>query len=205
LAIIRNCIKTTFINDPYPLSKSIMNITEKVWKLYHSKLLAFIVKRVDDRFAADDILQDVFVKIHTQLHSLKDVTKMESWLYQITRNAVIDYYRSKKPLEELPNWISQQQTEPSHSARQDLEACLRPMIEQLPAIYRDALILSELQGKTQQDVSKLQEISLSGAKSRIQRGRSLLKGMLFECCRFEFDHKGEVIDYTIKNKGCTSC
>ena len=90
-------------------------------------------------------------------------------------------------------------------ARQELEACLRPMIEQLPANYRDALVLSELEGKTQQEVSRDQNISLSGAKSRVQRGRSLLKGMMFECCQLEFDHKGKVIDYNIKNKGCDTC
>lgn len=182
-----------------------MNVTETVWKQYHSKLLAFIVKRVDDHHVAEDILQDVFVKIHTQLDSLKDGTKMESWLYQITRHAIIDYYRTKKTFEELPDWISQQQTELSAATRQDIETCLRPMIEQLPTIYRDALILSELQGKTQQEVAIHQNISLSAAKSRIQRGRILLKGMLYECCQFEFDHKGKVIDYNIKNKDYTSC
>ncbi len=48
-----------------------MNLSEKVWREYHSKLLTFIRKRVDDRPTADDILQDVFVKIHSQIDSLK--------------------------------------------------------------------------------------------------------------------------------------
>jgi len=182
-----------------------MSVSEKIWREYHSKLLAFVTRRVDDRSAADDILQDVFVKIHRQMDSLNEETKLESWLYQITRNAVIDYYRTRKPSVELPEWISQPQADPSTQARQELEACLRPMIEQLPAIYRDALVLSELTGMTQQQVSKEQKISLSGAKSRIQRGRSLLKGMMFECCQFEFDHKGKVVDYNTKNNDCNTC
>lgn len=182
-----------------------INITEKVWKEYHSKLLAFIAKRVDDRSAAEDILQNVFVKIHSCMDSLQEDEKLESWLYQITRNAVIDFYRTRKPTLDLPEWISQPEADPSAQARQELEACLRPMIEQLPAKYRDALVLSELKGKTQLEVSKEQEISLSGAKSRVQRGRSLLKGIMFECCQFEFDHKGKVIDYHTKNNDCDSC
>jgi len=182
-----------------------MNVTEKVWKEYHSKLLAFIAKRVDDRSVADDILQDVFVKIHSQMDSLKEEEKLESWLYRITRNAVIDYFRTRKPSLELPEWISQPEADPSVQARQELEACLRPMIEQLPSKYRDALVLSELEGRTQHEVSKEQKISLSGAKSRVQRGRSLLKGIMFECCEYELDHKGKVVDYHAKNKDCDSC
>jgi len=182
-----------------------MSVSEKLWREYHSKLLAFIKRRVDDHSAADDILQDVFLKIHRQIDSLNEETKLESWLYQITRNAVIDYYRTRKPSVELPEWISQPETDPRAQARQEMEACLRPMIEQLPTIYRDALVLSELTGMTQQQVSKEQNISLPGAKSRIQRARSLLKGMMFECCQFEFDRKGKVIDYNIKNNDCDSC
>lgn len=182
-----------------------MNVIEKVWMEYHSRLLAFITKRVDDRSIAEDILQDVFVKIHSQMGSLKEETKLESWLYQITRNAVIDYYRTRKSSVELPEWLSQPVTDPGDQAKQELEACLRPMIDRLPENYRNALVLSELEGKTQQEVSEEQGISLSGAKSRVQRGRSLLKGMMFECCQFEFDHKGKVVDYDIKDKGCDSC
>lgn len=182
-----------------------INVTEKVWKEYHSKLLAFVAKRIDDRTTAEDILQDVFVKIHSQINSLQEEEKLESWLYQITKNAVIDHYRTRKPSVDLPEWLSQPEADPTAQARQELEACLRPMIEQLPAKYRDALILSELEGKTQLEVSKEQQISLSGVKSRVQRGRSLLKGMMFECCQFETDHAGKVVDYNEKNKYCDSC
>jgi RNA polymerase sigma-70 factor (ECF subfamily) len=182
-----------------------INITEKVWKEYHSKLLAFITRRVDDRSAAEDILQDVFEKIHSRMDSLREEERLESWLYQITRNAVIDHYRTQNPSVELPEWISQPETDPSVQARQELEACLRPMIEQLPLKYRNALLLSELEGKTQLEVSKEQDISLSGAKSRVQRGRTLLKGIMFECCQFEFDHQGKVIEYHTKNNDCDSC
>jgi len=182
-----------------------MNITEKIWREYHSKLYAFVVKRVEDHAVADDIVQDVFLKIHSQIDSLKEETKLESWLYQISRNAVIDYYRTRKPSEVLPEWLAQTETDASVQARRELGACLQPMIEQLPAHYRDALVLSELEGKTQKEVSIEQGISLSGAKSRIQRGRALLQGLMFECCQFEFDSKGKVVDFHTKNKDCGPC
>ena len=78
-----------------------INKTETVWKEYHSKLLAFIAERVGDRSAAEDILPDVFAKIHSRMDSLQEEEKLESWLYQITRNAVIDFYRTRKPSVDL--------------------------------------------------------------------------------------------------------
>ncbi|WP_316365587.1 sigma-70 family RNA polymerase sigma factor [Candidatus Thiodiazotropha sp. CDECU1] len=79
-----------------------MNTIEEIWNHYHSNLLAFIQKRVNDKTAAEDILQDIFVRIQSRIDTLENRSKLESWLYQITRNAIIDFYRSRKPLEELP-------------------------------------------------------------------------------------------------------
>jgi RNA polymerase sigma-70 factor (ECF subfamily) len=109
-----------------------MNVTEVVWKEYHAKLHAFVRRRIDDHAIVDDIIQDVFLKTYTRLSSLKDEATLESWLYQITRNAVIDHYRTQKPSEELPEWISQPETNLNDQAKQDLETCLMPMINQLP-------------------------------------------------------------------------
>ena len=87
-----------------------MNTSEKVWQEYHPRLRAFVKSRIPDDMTADDVLQNVFLKMHTGLASLKDATKLQSWLYQIARNAIIDYYRSQKPTVEIPE---------SHSAIRD--------------------------------------------------------------------------------------
>jgi RNA polymerase sigma-70 factor (ECF subfamily) len=138
--------------------------------------------------------------MHDGLNSLKDETKLKSWLYQIARNAIIDYFRSQKPTIDIPDWLSQPKTDPSEKVTQELSECLQPMIQLLPENYRDAVILSELKGLTQNEVAKLQGISLSGAKSRVQRGRTLLKNMLDDCCRLEFDHSGRLCDYERKRR-----
>ncbi len=182
-----------------------MNITEKIWTEYHTKLLSFIRKRVNDDAVADDILQDIFVKIHSRIDALEEETKLESWLYQIARNAVIDHYRTQKPSEELPEWMAQQDINKNERAKQELAACLEPMVDLLPDKYRDAIILSELEGMNQKEVAQKQDLSLSGAKSRVQRGRALLKGMLHKCCEFELDRNNQLIDYTKKSDGNDCC
>lgn len=182
-----------------------MNTSEKVWQEYHSRLRAFIKRRVSDDAATDDILQNVFLKMHTGLASLKDATKLQSWLYQIARNAIIDYFRSQKPTVDIPEWFPQPENDPIEKVAQELSECLQPMIQLLPENYREAVILSELKGLTQKEVAKMQGTSLSGAKSRVQRGRALLKNMLAECCRLEFDHSGRLCDYGQKDGACDIC
>ena len=77
---------------------------DDIWSEYHLRLLGFIKQRVTEK-DAEDVLQDVFVKIHSRLDRLDEKAKIESWIFQITRNTVIDYYRSKKPTEPLPDWL----------------------------------------------------------------------------------------------------
>jgi RNA polymerase sigma-70 factor (ECF subfamily) len=178
---------------------------EQVWQEYHPRLRAFIRRRVADEAAADDILQDVFLKMHSGLPSLKEAARLQSWLYQITRNALIDVYRRQQPTVAVPEWLAQAEADPDDQVRQDLADCLLPMIEQLPPIYREAIVLSELNGMKQQEVAALQKTSLSGAKSRVQRGRALLKTKLEDCCRLEFDHKGRIVDYEPRNGSCHQC
>lgn len=182
-----------------------MNTSEQVWQEYHSRLRAFIRRRVPDDAVSEDILQNVFLKMHTGLASLKDTTKLQSWLYQIARNAVIDYFRLQKPTVELPDQLLQSEIDHDKKVTQELSDCLQPMIQRLPETYREAVILSEIKGLTQKEVAQRQGTSLSGAKSRVQRGRALLKEMLADCCRLEFDHKGRLCDYERKDKSCDAC
>jgi RNA polymerase sigma-70 factor, ECF subfamily len=182
-----------------------VNISEEVWQKYHAKLRAFVRSRVSDDPTSDDILQNVFLKMYSGLASLKDETKLQSWLYQIARNAIIDYFRSQKPTVDIPEWLPQPETTPVEKVTQELSECLQTMIQLLPENYREAVILSELKGLKQKEVAKLQGTSLSGAKSRVQRGRALLKNMLAECCRFEFDHSGRLCDYERKDGACDAC
>jgi len=182
-----------------------MNTSEKVWQEYHSRLRAFIKSRISDDTATDDILQNVFLKMHAGLASLKDATKLQSWLYQIARNAIIDHYRIQKATVDIPEWLTHPQSDSGEKVTQELSDCMQPMIELLPENYRDALILSELKGLTQREVAQAQGISLSGAKSRVQRGRALLKEMIIDCCQLEFDHNGRLCDYERKGKTCDAC
>lgn len=168
---------------------------EFIWKEFSEKLRSFIAKRVKDPMLAEDILQDVFLKIHTNLGHLKNFSKLKSWIYQVTRNAIIDYYRSRRINSELPENLAEPEEDSRLNASQKLAGSLKEMIKLLPPQYREALLLTEFGGMKQADLAKKLGISISGAKSRVQRGRRMLKELLYQCCHFEFDRRGMVIDY----------
>lgn len=182
----------------------LMTNTEKIWKEYHTNLRRFIQRRIANESDIDDILQDVFIKIHSGLKTLKDNSRLHGWLYQITRNAIIDYYRHHRPAQELLADIPAPKID-DKKALMELAKCVRPMIETLSKPYQEAVALAELQDLTQREVAERLGISLSGAKSRVQRGRARLKQLLMDCCQLEFDHRGKVVDFSDKERDCKPC
>jgi len=182
-----------------------MITSEEIWQEHYSGLRAFVKRRISDSAAADDVLQNVFLKMHVNLISLKDESRVKSWLYQIARNAIIDHYRSQKSTEEVPEWFPQPEPDPAENVMRELTDCVQPLVKLLPERYREAVTLSELQGMTQKEVARAQGISLSGAKSRVQRGRALLKTKLEDCCMAKYDSRGRLNGYEPKERGCNSC
>jgi RNA polymerase sigma-70 factor, ECF subfamily len=159
-------------------------------------LYRFVVKRVRDREAAEDIVQEVLVKAYSRQGTLKEPSKLRPWLYQITRNAIVDYYRSQRPSEAVPdNLIHDDIGEEGNRTQRELAHCLVTLLDELPHPYRQALRLAEFEGATQREVASRLGLSLSGAKSRVQRARKMLCGALLECCRIELDRRGGVVDY----------
>lgn len=193
--------------------------TEELWQAMHDGLLAFIAKRVNDQEHVDDILQDVFVRVHRQMDTVSDPHRIVSWIYQITRNAIVDYYRRPGRQREIPTGLSSElevrdevsrhletaRRDESAESRSELAGCLRPMIERLSQDYRDAITLVEMDGLTQQAAARQMGLSLSGMKSRVQRGRKQLKQMLEDCCLIQLDRRRAVIDYDVRDNGCDSC
>lgn len=184
--------------------KRTMLLPDELWSEHRDRLHRFIRKRISDPAAAEDLLQDVLAKAYSQLDRLREQGKLLPWLYQITRNALADYYRRNKPAQHLDEASTVQTPEMEEEARKELSSCVLPFIQQLPPAYQQAIILSEIEGLTQGEVARQQGLSLSGAKSRVQRGRQMLKTMFLECCRIEQDRRGGVMAFEPKAK-CETC
>jgi RNA polymerase sigma-70 factor (ECF subfamily) len=170
--------------------------TEAIWTHLSSDLRRFIRRRVADEHAADDLLQETFVRVHRNIGTLQEVDRLAAWVYRIARNVIHDHHRKA-----THSTVALADADPTDDAEDHLSQLrcrcadwLDEMIRSLPEGYREAVQLSEIEGLSQQEIADRLGLSLSGAKSRIQRGRGMLKGILEQCCHFELDRRGNVLD-----------
>jgi RNA polymerase sigma-70 factor (ECF subfamily) len=169
------------------------------WKNHRNELKSYIGKQVDDQDIIEDILHEVYIKASSNIQQLNEQGNLRSWLYRITRNTIIDYYRLKKDYEELPENIFLEDADPVEENYKILANCIKPLIQELPEKYRTVLELSDLEGMSQKDIANKLGLSLSGTKSRVQRGRQKLHEIMLQCCHFELI-KGGVSDFTPRNE-----
>lgn len=169
--------------------------TEQIWKLLSEKLSGFLLQRVSDPQVAEDLLQETFLRIHQKLGDIDDIQRITAWVFQIARNLVIDHYRSLARLSAAKADELQVHADEEENLNELVSGWLTEMVAELPDGYRQAVELYELEGVSQQQIADRLGISLSGAKSRVQRGREQLKTLLFACCSFEQDRRGNIINY----------
>jgi RNA polymerase sigma-70 factor (ECF subfamily) len=168
-----------------------MNATEfSVWNQTQDKLKSFVFRYTKDRATADDIVQDVFLKVHSRLGQLKESDKLAGWIFQIARNTITDYFRVRnKTLQPIElDWDDE-----SKPLNDCVSECLQGMMKTLPENYRQALELTELKSLSQLELAKQLNISYSGAKSRVQRARQILKEKMEQAYLIKFDSYGNVI------------
>jgi len=182
-------------------------LVAQIWGESRTRLKNFIAKRIDNEADAEDVLQNVFFKIHQNVSELKDPERLYAWVFQTTRNAIIDFYRERKIQTASGDEIFDQiSVEPNEKDVEDeVLGWLEPMIGQLTEKYRDALLLTDIKGLTQKELSEKLEISVSGAKSRVQRGREQLRESLLKCCHLEFNRDGKIVEYRPKAGKCKAC
>lgn len=169
--------------------------TEDVWAAFRRRLYDYIRARSRSSQDAEDILQDVFIKVHERIGTVDDDAHLASWLYRVTHNTIVDHYRKKRPepTAQTPPAAVEDETVPI--AEERLAPFLRELIAELPPSYREALTLTELEGLTQAEMGQRLGLSTSGAKSRVQRGRAMVREQLLECCHVQLDRRRHVIDY----------
>ena len=189
--------------------------TEQFWSEFRERLFSFIRSRVKIQQDAEDVLQDVFTRIHTNAHQLGDINNVSAWVFRITRNALTDQFRTQTKMsnslaqmaeEELQEPPAQTNINEADLPSSALAKCMGSLLNQLPAPYREAVELTELKGMTQKQAAKESGLSLSGMKTRVQRGRVKLKNILLDCCNVELDNRCGVVDFEPKNDcECKKC
>ncbi len=180
---------------------------EQIWNDYGNLLRRFLLSKVNNPEDAEDLLQEILIKTHKNMGSLKDPKKFKAWLFQIARNTLIDYYRkpsktlSAQSIPELAE-IIEDSAGAQEIMRLELSQCIKPFIDNLPKNYGEAVEAIDLQGISQKDLAQELGLSHSAIKSRVQRGRQKLSELFRECCTYEVDVRGNIISYEGKSECC---
>ena len=167
--------------------------TEARWRESSSRLGAWFERRIGSASDADDLVQETFVRVHEKLDTLNDAASVRSWVGRSARNVLADHHRSKG-LQASAN-VEEDAAAPSpeRPLEQTVAAWLDSFIEQLDPEDAEALRIVDLDGRTQAELAERRGLTLSAAKSRVQRARAKLRARLESCCAFAFDKRGGIL------------
>ncbi|HZY79526.1 MAG TPA: sigma-70 family RNA polymerase sigma factor [Cyclobacteriaceae bacterium] len=159
-------------------------------KFFQNELLGYVLKRVKDKSLAQDIVHDVFLKVQARSGQLRENDKMVGWIYQVAKNTIVDHFRFTS---RMVNANDVDWEEEKENLNECVERCITGKLQTLPEKYKEALELSDLQGLSQLELAKRLNISYSGAKSRVQRARRMLKERMEKDYHVKLDGYGNVI------------
>ena len=169
------------------------------WRDIEARLRPYVARRVASAAEVDDIVQEILVRVHKGLASLRDDERFGGWVYRIAARTIADAARShaRDPIARDGDVVDAAAAAASDEVADlqlELGECVALFVARLPSPYREAITLTELQGLTQKEAAEMLATSLSGMKSRVQRGREKIRGMFEDCCEISVDCRGRVVD-----------
>ncbi|MGZ3456029.1 MAG: sigma-70 family RNA polymerase sigma factor [Polyangiales bacterium] len=168
-----------------------------VYLALRDALRRFVARRVRPEHV-DDMVQDILMRMHGRAGELRDEVRLAGWAFRIAQSVVADHHRARA------RERAHVGAEDSEDREDDVEegnvneivaGWLRPMLALLPDEYEQAVELVDVQGMSQREYAEHAGLSVSGAKSRVQRGRRMLEELVRACCDLELDARGNVIGF----------
>jgi RNA polymerase sigma-70 factor, ECF subfamily len=180
---------------------------QKIYDDFSPKILRYMTRMVGEA-EAEDLTQEVFAKIDRALKRFRGESKLSTWIYQIATNAALDRLRrssarsgdeKRLPIEDIAEmeedieiWTGEQTPSTEQKViRQEMNGCIRKIIETLPEAYRSVIVLSELEGFKDTEIADILGLSREAAKIRLHRARTRLKKELQTACVFYRDERNE--------------
>tara|TARA_B110001452_G_C15115446_1_gene388818 strand:+ start:33 stop:575 length:543 start_codon:yes stop_codon:yes gene_type:complete len=180
-----------------------MNI-EQIWQEYKHQLERFLRSKINNPSDVEELLQDILLKTHRHLATIEHQSSLKSWLFTLANNAIIDFYRKQKHFDELDE-STEILSEADADIKKALSPCLAPFINALDQESAQLLNDVELTDISQKDYANNQRIAYSTLKSRIQKSRGELRKLFEQCCTFELDSNGNIIEFIEKSNDCNKC
>lgn len=179
--------------------------TLDVWERYNKDLYHFIASRVTDLITAEEILQEVFLKLHVQLSRKGEIKQAKAYTFAIARNCIIDFYRKNKTVELDSLNVVDDTDESLIDSTHSREDCLKAIIGNLPEKYKRVIYLHEIQGKKSIEISEILKLPLSTVKSQLLRARKKIQLGFMDCCDLTLDDKGVLRGEIQEKENCKVC
>lgn len=183
-------------------------MTDVEWTSFETRLRAYVGSRVESRWV-DDVVGEILLKLVRHREAVGSAGNPLAFVLRVASNAIADHYRRRSAEQRALTDFGHQNDDPADAAdppgdkaAAEMARCVAPFIENLPGKYREALSLTEIEGLTQADAARRLGLSVSGMKSRVQRGRAKMKQALLDCCAVELDRRGGIVDYAPRSAGC---
>jgi RNA polymerase sigma-70 factor (ECF subfamily) len=170
----------------------------EIYDIHYEPVRRFISKMVGDKWVADDLTQDTFIKVQENLSGLKDPSKLEPWIFRIARNRCLDYFRSgsiQNKNHELKDGVkvSIEPLAQIQMEQEQMSRCVQDKIHLLPEPLRVVLALADTMDFSHQEIADILHIKVGNAKVRLHRARKALKEILQQECTFEQDERSVMV------------
>lgn len=175
------------------------NNLSAIYTKFKAPIYRYIRYKITDKHLAEDLTQEVFIKAGKSIDSLKEGEKIQSWLYSIATNTIFDHFR-KKNLPFIAEYDLAVDNTDEQSVLNELTCCLNEYIGQLKPIEKEILQAIYIKEYTIKEYSEYSNINLSTVKSHARRAKQSLKKLFDNCCNFEINTHGEIVDFHKNNK-----
>jgi len=177
---------------------------DQTYSQMRQALTHYLQRQLGDAGTAEDLVQDVFIKALKAIREDRAPRDLPAWLYRAAQTTLIDHWRTQRPgSDAVPDDLPDSEEDDAVLLHQALASCLRPMTERLPVHYRDALLAADFDGQRLKTLAEAEGVSLSAIKSRVSRGRALLREEVLACCHVDMA-EGWVQDYYPHTHSCRS-
>ncbi len=180
--------------EKYPESEYYLIVDQ-----YQDVVRKFISVTVKNQWVSDDLTQETFIKAYKRIDSLKDISKIKSWLIRIAYNLCLDYFKTASK-NKIDSWDSIEKVFSSNMLsmgkqleRDEMSQCVQEKMLLLPQSYRTILCLFDIAGLTHSEIAEVLEIKTGNVKVRLHRARAEMKKILNEHCNFENDERTVLI------------
>ena len=161
------------------------------WREHEAELRHFLTGRASSPEAAEDLLQDVFLKAMAEGYNFCELANARAWLFRVARNRLIDTHRTARTTVDLTE-VDAREPQASNNPITELQACISRNLPLLAREDREIIEACDLEGVPQKAYAGEHGLTLPATKARIQRARQRLREKLMEHCRVILDEQGRV-------------